>query len=473
MEAGMSTTSTTNTMPLDMVGSTAFGRYAKISLEETFNMIISDDFLVPYAGYKSVATINTGGRGRGLYSSRTFQHMIAVVENGVYIINRNLAVSRIGSLKSFTGDVFIAENNANQIAICDKSKLYIFNYETNTFSQVALDFIPGYVSFQNGYFIAPESGTSEWRLSAENNGLSWPPNPENVGEFQTKADQVLAPIPLPGKSNTLFLFGGTVTESWKDTGQSLFPYVKDFNFNIDYGCLNPATIALGDDIVVWLGANEKSGPVIMFSQGGEPQQISNDGINFRFAQLTNPRDAYGFLFKQDGHLLYQFTFPSDNLSMALDFNTKRFFTLSDQYMNHHIAKRVVYFNNSYYFVSFNDGKLYELSSNYTDLDGVEMPCIRVCKSKRLPDSKLFSVQELNFTLEQGDDDSTNYVDFAMSSDGGETFSSFYRTQLNPLGKRLNRFVLNNLGAHNDFIPQFRFVGRGRAVATNGEVKYYT
>lgn len=470
------------TMPLDIVGSTAFGRYPKISLEQTFNMIISDDWFVPYAGYKNVAAMQESGQGRGLYSSDRFQHMIAVVNNGVYTVNENLAVNRIGNIETFNGDVFIDENNAGQIAICDKTSIHIFDYLNNSFTKATLDvdFVPGYICFQDGYFIAPNlrtiasngSAQSQWRLSDLNNGLSWPAGSPNVGPFQTKPDRPLATVRLPGKGNLLFVFGGTVTESWTDTGQQLFPYQKNTYMNIDYGCLNPATIAVSDRFIIWLGVNEKSGAVIMFSDGGAPQQISNDGINFRLAQLTNPENSYGFLFKQDGHLIYQFTFPDDNLSMAYDFNTQKFFTLTDTEMNYHIAKRVVYFNNAYYFVSFNDGNLYEMSTKYTTFDNREIPRIRVCKNKRLPDASRMIISNLTFTLEQGQGVLGSAIDFSMSKDGGQSFGSVYRKELNTIGHRLNQFNLWNLGSANDFITQFRFWGFDRFVVNDGVMSYY-
>src|SRR5271166_6040755 len=97
---------TDQTLPLDIVGSTKFGRYPKISAEQTINMIISDDSLVPYAGYKAVLTLLASGNGRGLYSSPKFGHMIAVVDNAVYAINSNLGYSQVGSLATYSGDVF-------------------------------------------------------------------------------------------------------------------------------------------------------------------------------------------------------------------------------------------------------------------------------------------------------------------------------------------------------------------------------
>lgn len=509
--------------PLDIVGSTKFGRYPKISIEETYNMIISDDFLVPYAGHKKVSDIIADGQGRAIYSSIRFGHMILVIDNIVYAVSSNISVIPIGTIATFIGDVYIDENNTDQIAICDRQNIYIYNWSTGVFSTATLPnntngsaFIPGYISFQNGRFIAASIDTNIWRLSNVGNGLLWPADSQHEGLLQTKPDTVVAAQRFPGRGNLLFVFGSTVIEPWQDIGTALFPYLRNNNLNIDYGCLNPATIAYNETIIVWLAANEKSGPAIMYSTGGDATKISTDGIDFRLAQLTNPSNSYGFLFRQDGHVLYQLTFPDDNLTYVYDFNTKKFFTLSDQFMNAHIAKRVAFFNDTYYFVSFNDGNLYELSTKYTTYDGIEIPRIRICRPMRLTDASRFSVNNLTFTIEQGDGptvpfdpgglvETTDFdfiteagddfiteagdqfvgtetdhfvhlipatVALSVSKNGGESFGSVWSKTLNREGIRKNRLNYWNLGAANDFTAQFRFWGLGRFVVTNGVVSLF-
>ncbi len=527
-------------LPLDIVGSTKFGRYHKISIEETYNMIISDGFLVPYAGHEIVTHIINDAEGRAIYTSNRYNHMIVVIANNVYSISQNLSAQLLGSIGTFEGDVYIDENNNNEIAICDRQDLYIFNYgatANGSFTKISIDFIPGYISFQNGRFIAAATDTATWRLSEINDGTSWPNDSFHVGSFQTKPDFVVGAQRFPGQGNLLYIFGNTVIEPWQDVGAILFPYQRNSSVNIDYGCLNPATIAFNENIMVWLAANEKSGPFIAYSMGGDIKKISTDGIDFKFTQLKNPKNSYGFLFRQDGHLLYQLTFPEDNLTYVYDFNTKAFFTLCDEYMNAHIAKRIAFFNDKYYFVSFIDGNVYEISTSFTTYNGVEIPRIRVCKNIRLPDASRFAVNNLTFTLEQGtvkdtflgDDlltedgeilmtedgeplevsvttrvlvdvplmaeDGTNLltesgetilatvvsdvplpvpqaVHLNVSKNGGESFGSIWSKELNPLGKFKNRLIYWNLGAANDFIPQFRFWGLGRFVVTDGIVSIY-
>jgi hypothetical protein len=517
-------------VPLNIVGSTTFGRYAKISTEQTFNMLISDNWLVSYAGYKVQNVLGLyGNSGRGLYSSTRLGKLIAVIDNSIFVIESNFFAQLVGKIDTVSGDVFIDENNKKQIAICDKLNLWIYDYENNTFQKSVLpiddytgkEVVPGYVTYHDGYFLISSIGSPSWFLSpltsATDNwnwggggGISGTPVTTTI---QTKPDICQAVQRFPGRGNLILVFGSTVTELWTDVGGKLFPYQRNSAQSIDYGCLNPSTIAAMNNIVCWLAGNEKSGPTIMYTEGGDIQKISNDGIDFKLSTLKNPTQSYGFMFRQDGHLLYQLTFtdPKDNFSLVYDFNTQKFFTLTDENMNFHIAKKVSFFNETYFFVSTIDGNLYEFSTKYVSYDygskGIyEIPRIRVCKNFRLPDQSRFVVNNITFTIEQGDSElnfeskislmSTNNdiilttennvalvlnetipisaqrVDLTISKDGGVQFSNSVSKILNTFSNRANKFNYWQLGYANDFVPQFRFHGLSKFVCTDGLMSYY-
>jgi len=52
------------------------------------------------------------------------------------------------------------------------------------------------------------------------------------------------------------------------------------------------------------------------------------------------------------------------------------------------------------------------------------------------------------------------------------FSSYHGMNLNPIGKRRNRFTYYSLGWGNEFTPQFRFWSMGRFVIGEGSVSIY-
>lgn len=488
-------------MPVDIVGSSTYGRDPKIMASRTFNMIIADDWLVDFAGYKNVLEVLLGGKGRGIFNSTRANKLIVVISNNVYAISvygtsatqqKQFTTLLIGQINSFSGDVFIDDNNNNQIAICDQHELYIYNYEDGSFQAATLPdgVIPGYVTYQDGRFIIPDTQSEFWYLSQVGDGLNWfwgdSDQPVN-GAIQTKGNFARAVLRVPGRGNLLFVFGTTVTELWTAVPLTPLPYQKSTSMNMDYGCVNPATIAESEQIVAWLGSNEKSGPVIMYSTGSEIQQISTDGINFRFSNLNHPEKSAAFFVKLSGHLFYQLTFydPSDNYTLIYDFTEQKFFDLTDENMNFHIARKVAFFDNDYYFISYNDGNLYQLDDSFYTFDYGngsvwEIPRVRVTKNIRNTGSTRFITNNLTFPIEQGNDTTNtgndpNYnprIGLSISRNGGISFGNYATRPVYKTGKRMNRLNWWGMGAANDLVLQLRFWGNGPWKCTNGVIRVY-
>jgi hypothetical protein len=421
--------------PLNIVGSSTFGRYPKISIEKTYNMFMSDQFMVPYAGYNigiPAANFRDAIEGRAIFTSTKFNQLVVVEGSSVFLVNIVYSQSKekveffqvfpIGTLQTQTGVVYIAENNKPQIGFSDNSAFYLYDPTlTPSFRAVPLNFTPGYLTFHDTYFILAASNdqtytppaNNTWRLSGQNDGLTWNDDSASVGLLQTKPDNVKAVVRFPSKGNMIFVMGSIVTEAWFDTGAQLFPYQRNNQFNIDYGCLQPATVAYMDEFVVWLAQNEKSGPIIVYSDGGMPKKITSDGIDYLFSTLENPADSQAFLYRQDGHLFYHINFYTDNLSLFYDFSTQKFYHACDYNLNYFVASEVAFFKNQYYFITKNNGNLFVFDTQittYEDVDSLgnrtinEIPRIRCCANVRDPDQTYNIINDLGFTIESGETD---------------------------------------------------------------------
>jgi hypothetical protein len=396
--------------------------------------------MVPYAGYEiavSSSKFDNAAEGRGIFTSTKFDSLVLVMGNKVYLVTVDYSqalhkvifsqVIKIGTLQTSTGVVYITENNKPQIGISDGTAFYLYDPTLSPiFQAVPLNFNPGYLTFHDSYFILAASNdkgipadpyippkNNTWRLSGSNDGLIWDNTSATIGFLQTKPDNVQAVVRFPSKGNMIFVMGSIVTEAWFDTGAQLFPYQRTTQFNIDYGCLQPATVAYMDEFVVWLAQNEKSGPVILYSDGGMPKRITTDGIDYLFSTLDNPQDSQAFLYRQDGHIFYHINFYSDNLSLFYDFTTDKFYHASDQNLNYFIAAEVAFIDNQYYFVTKNNGNLFAFDTGfytYQDVDNQgnvsinEIPRIRTCKNIRTPDQEYEIINDLGFTIESGETD---------------------------------------------------------------------
>ena len=554
--------------PVNIVGSSIFGRYPKISIEKTYNMFMSDKFMVPYSGYSIGITAENflnAIEGRAIFTSTKFGQLVVVEGSNVFLVSIQYSqiqekvtffqVFKIGTLQTQTGVVYIAENNKPQIGISDGTAFYLYDPTLSpVFQAIPLNFTPGYLTFHDTYFILAASNdntytppaNNTWRLSGQNDGTTWSSSSSSVGLLQSKPDNVQAVVRFPSKGNMIFVMGSIVTEAWFDTGAQLFPYQRTNQLNIDYGCLQPATVAYMDELVVWLAQNEKSGPVIMYSNGGMPKKITTDGIDYLFSTLQDPADSQAFLYRQDGHLFYHINFYTDNLSLVYDFSSDKFYHACDQNLNYFIAAEVAFFDNQYYFITKNNGNLFVFDTTiytYQDVDSVgniitnEIPRIRTCANIRTPDQNYQIINDIGFTIESGE---TNYqqqslgeiilitqagnplitqggfpvlvtqsdndliaqngtlfitqqntggqtalliaqqmgntgfsnlslphVDLSISTDGGASFGNEWAYYLPAIGHRKNRLMWWQLGIANDFVPQFKFWGMGRFVATDG------
>ena len=359
-------------VPVNVVGSSTFGRYPKISLEKTYNMFISDEWMVNYAGFQKVSEILPAGEGRALYHSVRGQFLIAVVSSSVYKLQANLAPQFIGTLDTTTGEVFIDENLSNQICIVDGQAAYIYNYVTNTLTKQTLTFlgnpiIPSYVCYHNTFFLIGSSLVSDnpqnWYAFERASDTTISLNTQF--SLQTKPDSAIAVKRVPGKGNNVIVFGTTVAEIWTQIG-GLENYRRVQSFNIDSGVVSVSTIAANDQLVCWLGQNENNSPVIFVTNGASIEEISTDGIDHVLGALNHPERSTAFFFKQDGHLFYQITFfdPSDNLSLIRDFSTNKFFHVSNEDLDFHPARQVVYFNRKTYFISLSDASIYQMATDF-------------------------------------------------------------------------------------------------------------
>lgn len=515
-------------IPINIAGSSKFGIYTKQSTERTFNMTISENWLVPYPGYKiGIKSSDFGGatRGRGFYQSVRLNKMFAVFDQNVYMIEIDYDhtskkiirkdIIKIGELDTTVGIVYFAENNKPQILISDGVKLYIydddigagenvftttgtqtlvfdniipfavgepitlsstgilptglndhttyyvsdiinptgthtttiklttnptdaFNNEnfvsftaasgtgtfiatTQSFQDIKTDFTPGYITFHDTYFLCATqfdsfynpAAQNTWRLSGQNNGFVWPSDAQHIGLLESKSDIIQVVTRFPSRGNMILVMGKAVTEFWFDTGNQLFPYQRQNQSSIDYGCVSPATVAFLDDIVVWLGQNEKSGPIVMYTTGGEPKKITTDGIDFQLSQINNPEDSQGFIFRKNGHLFYHLNFYTDNFSYVFDLTSNQIYEATDENGDYYIMGQVVWYQNQYFSISRNTGNLYifdtvfnkyEAYDSEDNLVEYEVPRSRITENIRLPSQDYFVINDIGFIIETGESD---------------------------------------------------------------------
>lgn len=518
-------------VPIKVVGSSIFGRHPIISDERTYNMFISDDWLLNFAGYEQATSIlPVGEEGRGLFHSIRGNFLLIVINQSIYRVNPNLGATPLAiTLATTTGEVFMDENLSSQICIVDGTNAYIYNYQTGDiglaeFTPADPPFIPNYVTYHDTYFIfgngATDNSGSRWFVY-ESGFVAPATTPLKLKyvidlTLQTKPDFAKAIIRIPGHGNNILVLGSTVAEIWTDVG-GLQKYQRSPSINIDYGIASVSTIAASDDYIAWLGINEKSAPAIMVMTGGKADRISSDGIDYLLSTVQHPSDSTAMFYRQDGHVLYILTFFNavDNFSIMYDFTTGKFFDLTDWDFTYYPARQMAYFNNEIYFASLKQGSLMRISSNLTsdstDIQNVyEIPRIRKCNTVRLKGSDRFIANVLSMTIENGVEPNVDFqfecdghilgetsglimyseddepllveggscqvyrprIDLTISKNGGETYSNPVSYFMHATGNYKNQPRFLKMGECNQYTAQFRFWGFGAVVVADAVLEIY-
>ncbi len=489
-------------VPVKVVGSSIFGRHPLISEERTWNMFISDDWLVNFSGYLNSRNIAPLGKeGRGIFHSVRGNFVLIAIDNKVYRIEPNLGFTEIFTIpSSSTGEVFFDENLSSQVVMVDgiSPVPFIYNYSVLGNMEPAVmgtgfsAFIPNYVTYQNTFFIFgnanKDTSGSQWYVfksgftppSTAPYTLAW----VQTLTLQTKPDFALAAIRIPSHGNNLLVLGSTVAEIWTQVA-GIQTYQRQSSINIDYGVASVSTIAASDDLVCWLGINEKSSPAIMVMKGGQAQRISTDGIDFLLGAIQFPSQSTAMFYRQDGHVFYILTFfnQKDNLTIMYDFTTNKFYDLTDWDFTYFPARQMVYFNNLVYFASLKQGALMNISTTLTTMSTqtgtiYDIPRIRKCDTFRLPGSERFIVNRFRFTIANGVDPDVflpsqePFVDVSFSKNGGSTYSNPIPYYLHVTGQYKNMPTFSKLGEANLFTIQMRFWGMGDIVVANAVLELY-
>ena len=433
---------------LAIVGGNKYGRYPKISSEQTYNMFVSDQWLVNTAGYQRIYNIFTSttssAQGRGMFVSIRGDFLLVVAGSSVYTLNNSFFPTFVGSLATQSGEVFIDENLNSQICIVDGTNAYIYNYSlgANLTIQNTPGLLPNYICFHNGFFLFGNA-------TIGGNGSAWYAYqylaPTTIteatpGQFalQTKPDNAIAVVRIPSQGANVLVFGTSVCEIWTQIG-GLQNYRRNSTISVDYGCISVSTITTSDLYIAWLAINENNAPIIMIYTGQGFEQISTDGIDYQLSKIQNPELSTAMFYRQDGHLFYQLTFYSsvDNMTFLYDIDTKVFLTLTDYNLNFHPAREYAYFNNNIYFISLNNAAIYQSSTDFTtynenllesvydsDLD-YDIPRIRIPETIRSTDGAQFRVNTFSFTMEQGCDENVTGISLLNNQDYIITEDSFY------------------------------------------------
>lgn len=292
------------------------------------------------AGITEATTAGTSVTNRG---GHVFQGVPYVVYGeDLYRITRTISGGGVTTYASVqvngavplpgTQRVMMADNGAEGDQLCiilpegtNKFNAYIFTETTDVLVQISDVDFDGPVStirYVDGFFLFTKSDSQKLFNSQLRNGLSYIATDFVLAEADP--DNITGMWILNNEPN---VFGTQTSEPFQNIGGAGFPWQRVQGGVQDKGLKSKFAIEEMNDIMIFLGADEKETPSIYVSEGGRPEKISTIAIDNELAKFSDSVIASCFTWKyaQSGGQFVGFTFPG-RVTFVYDFTTGLFHT---------------------------------------------------------------------------------------------------------------------------------------------------
>lgn len=411
-----------------------------------------------------------------LYTTGLYSASLGTVPGTALIVSVDNGISSLGV-------------GGNQILLLAGGLGYIFNILTSTLTQITDAAFPAnahQVAFLDGYFIVT-AGNMAFSVSELYNGLVWPALA--TAAAVAAADNIQKPF---GSNQVLYLVKDSTTEVWQDaaipTSQGC-PFAHIPGSLVNFGTVADRSVARVGDTVFMLGTTRVQDSAVYFGvvsvSGTSVQKISTPAIDYRISQLTSLADAIAYSYVDEGHLFYVLTFPTDDLTFVYDVTTQSWHERSTHIANtsyaqhRHLSNEYVFFGGKHLVSHHSEPKIYEMSSQFYDDDGVSIISIRTAPplfdENEDDNIKIF---KLVIDAETGVGDGTTGHNGAptawlsWSNDGGRTWSSEYSASLGKQGEFGTRLIWRRLGSPRNRVFRLRITDSVKkvllgAVVNNG------
>lgn len=401
-------------------------------------------------GLSSLCTVGDGPI-RGAYTASNGE-LFVVSGSKCYQVSNGWAATELGTLNTATGLVSMADNGTT-LVIVDGSFGYTVTFSSDAFAQILDgDFQPAsQVFFLDGYFLFIKTNSKDFFISGIN-AVTF--DALDFATVEGTPDNLVGGIV---DHRDIYLFKEASTEIYYNSGDADFPFARAQNAFIEVGCAAKFSIAKMNHAVFWLGKDDKGSGVVYRAQGYQPQKISTHAVEAAIQGYSEISDAVAYTYQENGHYFYVLNFPTADTTWVFDASTNLWHErmyLNDGVFERHRANLHTIAHSKRVVADYENGSLYEMSSDFFDDDGVEIVAQRVAPHYSSDGQRIrHNSFELDFETGVGLNGTAQGSDpkvvLTWSDDHGHTWSNEKWASMGKIGARLTRAIWRRLGMSRD------------------------
>jgi hypothetical protein len=310
----------------------------------------------------------------------------------------NTFVSR-GTLNSQSGMVGLAFNGF-QVCIVDGPDGYIFTLATNTLTEITDPYFLGSntVAFDSGYFLFVKPSSQLYYISALYDGLTG--DPLDFAAAEGSPDNLLAVLSV---HQQVFLVGATTTQIVTNTGGADFPYSTVPGALIQYGTVAAFSVVQSANMLFFLGQDNDGQAAVWQIEGYSPKKVSTPAVEIKLQSYTDLQNCVAYSYQDQGRYFIVFNFPGQ-ISWTFEVQSglwhERAFFSDGEYSRHRPLFHIFAYG-KHLMGDYEDGRLYEQSSNFFTDDGAYIRTSRALPPQAQNDLKYQFCSQAQLDMETG------------------------------------------------------------------------
>jgi hypothetical protein len=226
-------------------------------------------------------------------------------------------------LDAYPASISSNGSDGHQLFIVSNGDGFIYDLDANTLTALDVATAPDFPrpcrmgAFIDGYFLALQSQTDRFQISALEDGLVW--DPLDVAQVSQTTGIVRA---LVAVHREVWLLGSSSTTVWADLGDPDFPFAPVPGAFIQQGIGSPFGWTILDNALFWHGQNDDGGRVAYRAQGYQPQRISTHAVEDVWRGVPRLDDTVAWSYQDGGHAFAAFYIPGAETTWTYDAATQ-------------------------------------------------------------------------------------------------------------------------------------------------------
>lgn len=356
----------------------------------------------------------------------------------------------------------IIVTNGLQICVVDGGRGYVYDIAADTFVQITdPNFTaarPTYITFQDGYGIYNQPGTSTWWFTSINDFTVT--DPLDHAAANTTNQDIVA---LISNRQQLYIFTPVGCEVWFNSGDPVETWVRKNTSYITQGLAAAASVCAIDNTLYYLTrSSQGDGFVVKIEGDSSPVIVSTPAISSILADFTVLSDCIGFSYQDEGHLFYVLIFPTEDRTLVYDIGENAWHERKSTLTNdpgagtrqgRWRANNHAFVGDSHIVGDFQNGKLYVMDNDVYTENAVTIVRERTT-SHLWNDLKRITLRSITLDCEVGVGNNSfpnPAINLYISKDGGYTYGNAHIGSLGNTGEYRKRIKFNRLGTARDFV----------------------